>query len=121
METLRIFIAVRLKPIIFATPRRIFANAPWKSCVWPSSPPGSGVFTSLSIALVAVYFGFSYLGELNFGHYGAGVTLMAGFLTLILAPEFSSRYVTGYLLPCQSSGRGRRRQPENVYGNAADP
>ena len=78
-------------------------------------------FTSLSIALVAVYFGFSYLGELNFGHYGAGVTLMAGFLTLILAPEFSSRYVTRYLLPCQSSGRGRRRQPENVYGNAADP
>lgn len=45
-------------------------------------------FTSLSIALVAVYFGFSYLGELNFGHYGAGVTLMAGFLALILAPEF---------------------------------
>ncbi|WP_141240775.1 ATP-binding cassette domain-containing protein, partial [Klebsiella variicola] len=45
-------------------------------------------FTSLSIALVAVYFGFSYLGELNFGHYGAGVTLMSGFLALILAPEF---------------------------------
>ncbi|MEL4014279.1 heme ABC transporter permease/ATP-binding protein CydD [Dryocola clanedunensis] len=45
-------------------------------------------FASLSIALVAVYFGFSYLGELNFGHYGVGVTLFAGFLTLILAPEF---------------------------------
>lgn len=45
-------------------------------------------FTSLSIALVAVYFGFSYLGELNFGHYGVGVTLMPGFLALILAPEF---------------------------------
>lgn len=45
-------------------------------------------FTSLSIAVVAVYFGFSYLGELNFGHYGAGVTLFAGFLALILAPEF---------------------------------
>lgn len=45
-------------------------------------------FTSLSIALVAVYFGFSYLGELDFGHYGVGVTLFAGFLTLILAPEF---------------------------------
>ncbi|POP45903.1 cysteine/glutathione ABC transporter permease/ATP-binding protein CydD [Superficieibacter electus] len=45
-------------------------------------------FASLSIALVAVYFGFSYLGELNFGHYGAGVTLAAGFLALILAPEF---------------------------------
>jgi len=45
-------------------------------------------FTSLSIALVAVYFGFSYLGELNFGHYGTGVTLFSGFLALILAPEF---------------------------------
>ncbi|EAA6212043.1 cysteine/glutathione ABC transporter permease/ATP-binding protein CydD [Salmonella enterica subsp. enterica serovar Virchow] len=45
-------------------------------------------FTSLSIALVAVYFGFSYLGELNFGHYGTGVALAAGFLALILAPEF---------------------------------
>ncbi|HCQ07860.1 MAG TPA: cysteine/glutathione ABC transporter permease/ATP-binding protein CydD [Leclercia adecarboxylata] len=45
-------------------------------------------FTSLSIALVAVYFGFSYLGALDFGHYGTAVTLSAGFLTLILAPEF---------------------------------
>lgn len=45
-------------------------------------------FTSVSIAVVAVYFGFSYLGDLNFGHYGVGVTLFAGFLVLILAPEF---------------------------------
>ncbi|MCS3409264.1 heme ABC transporter permease/ATP-binding protein CydD [Serratia sp. AKBS12] len=45
-------------------------------------------FASLSIAVVAVYFGFSYLGELNFGSYGTGVTLFAGFLVLILAPEF---------------------------------
>ncbi|TKI07474.1 heme ABC transporter permease/ATP-binding protein CydD [Martelella alba] len=45
-------------------------------------------FASISIAVVAVYFGFSYLGELHFGSYGAGVTLFAGFLTLILAPEF---------------------------------
>ena len=45
-------------------------------------------FASLSIALVAVYFGFSYLGELNFGHYGTGVTLFSGFLALVLAPEF---------------------------------
>lgn len=45
-------------------------------------------FASISIALVAVYFGFSYLGELNFGDYGTGVTLFAGFLALILAPEF---------------------------------
>ncbi|MGU3413677.1 heme ABC transporter permease/ATP-binding protein CydD [Enterobacteriaceae bacterium C34A] len=45
-------------------------------------------FTSLSIAVVAVYFGFSYLGELNFGSYGTPVTLLSGFLALILAPEF---------------------------------
>lgn len=45
-------------------------------------------FASVSIAVAAVYFGFSYLGELNFGHYGTPVTLFAGFLVLILAPEF---------------------------------
>lgn len=45
-------------------------------------------FASLAIAIVAVYFGFSYLGELNFGHYNSGVTLFAGFLVLVLAPEF---------------------------------
>lgn len=45
-------------------------------------------FASLAIAVVAVYFGFSYLGELHFGDYGHGVTLFAGFLVLILAPEF---------------------------------
>lgn len=45
-------------------------------------------FTSVSIAVVAVYFGFSYLGDLNFGHYNTSVTLFAGFLVLILAPEF---------------------------------
>ncbi|WP_159564616.1 heme ABC transporter permease/ATP-binding protein CydD [Budvicia diplopodorum] len=45
-------------------------------------------FASVSIAVAAVYFGFSYLGELNFGSYGTSVTLFAGFLVLILAPEF---------------------------------
>lgn len=45
-------------------------------------------FASISIAVAAVYFGFSYLGELHFGSYGTGVTLFAGFLVLILAPEF---------------------------------
>ncbi|EFW12359.1 fused cysteine transporter subunits of ABC superfamily: membrane component/ATP-binding component [Serratia symbiotica str. Tucson] len=45
-------------------------------------------FASLSIAVLAVYFGFSYLGELNFVSYGLGVTLFSGFFVLILAPEF---------------------------------
>jgi len=45
-------------------------------------------FTSISIAVVAVYFGFSYLGEIHFGSYSGPVTLFAGFFALILAPEF---------------------------------
>ncbi|ERB63448.1 cysteine/glutathione ABC transporter permease/ATP-binding protein CydD [Vibrio coralliilyticus OCN008] len=45
-------------------------------------------FTSISIALTAVYFGFAFIGELNFGDYGAGVALMAGLFILVLAPEF---------------------------------
>ncbi|WP_392566735.1 cysteine/glutathione ABC transporter permease/ATP-binding protein CydD [Utexia brackfieldae] len=45
-------------------------------------------FTSVSIAVVAVYFGFSYLGELHFGAYSLPVSLFAGFFALILAPEF---------------------------------
>lgn len=45
-------------------------------------------FTSISIAVVAVYFGFSYLGEFEFGAYNGAVTLFAGFFVLILAPEF---------------------------------
>ncbi|GLT16617.1 thiol reductant ABC exporter subunit CydD [Vibrio zhanjiangensis] len=45
-------------------------------------------FTSISIALTAVYFGFAFIGEINFGDYGLGVTLIAGLFILILAPEF---------------------------------
>ena len=45
-------------------------------------------FASISIAIVAVYFGFAYLGEFNFGAYGQSITLFAGFFALILAPEF---------------------------------
>lgn len=45
-------------------------------------------FASISIAIVAVYFGFSYLGELHFGSYSTHITLFAGFLVLVLAPEF---------------------------------
>ncbi len=45
-------------------------------------------FTSISIAITAVYFGFSFIGELDFGYYGASVTLFSGLFVLILAPEF---------------------------------
>lgn len=45
-------------------------------------------FTSVSIAVMAVYFGFIFLGELDFGYYGTGVSLFIGFFCLMLAPEF---------------------------------
>ncbi|WP_087016200.1 heme ABC transporter permease/ATP-binding protein CydD [Thaumasiovibrio subtropicus] len=45
-------------------------------------------FAALSVALVAVYFGFAFIGEINFGYYGAGITLFTGLFILILAPEF---------------------------------
>ena len=45
-------------------------------------------FTSISIALMAVYFGFTYLGQIEFGTYNAPLTLFTGFFCLILAPEF---------------------------------
>ncbi|WP_252180430.1 cysteine/glutathione ABC transporter permease/ATP-binding protein CydD [Endozoicomonas sp. 4G] len=45
-------------------------------------------FASVSIAILAVYLGMSFLGYLNFGSYGAGVSLYTGLFLLLLAPEF---------------------------------
>lgn len=45
-------------------------------------------FAALSIAVLAVYFGFTYLGHLNFGDYGQGLSLFIGLFILMLAPEF---------------------------------
>ncbi|MGH1391110.1 MAG: heme ABC transporter permease/ATP-binding protein CydD [Aeromonas jandaei] len=45
-------------------------------------------FAAISVALVAVYFGFSYIDHLDFGHYGSKVTLFTGLFVLFLAPEF---------------------------------
>ncbi len=45
-------------------------------------------FASLSIALVAVYLGMSYLGYFNFGLYGQPIALADGLFILLLAPEF---------------------------------
>lgn len=45
-------------------------------------------FAAISVALVAVYFGFTYIDHLDFGHYGAEVTLFTGLFVLFLAPEF---------------------------------
>lgn len=45
-------------------------------------------FTALSIALVALYFGFTYLGALRLRLMPTEITLFAGLFTLMLAPEF---------------------------------
>jgi ATP-binding cassette subfamily C protein CydD len=45
-------------------------------------------FSSISIALVAVYLGMSYLGYLSFGVYGEPLSLAGGLFILLLAPDF---------------------------------
>jgi ATP-binding cassette subfamily C protein CydD len=46
------------------------------------------LFSSLSIALVAVYLGTTYLGYTHFGLYGQVLTLEKGLFILLLAPDF---------------------------------
>ncbi|RKQ97051.1 ATP-binding cassette subfamily C protein CydD [Kushneria sinocarnis] len=45
-------------------------------------------FSSVSIAILALYIGFSYLGQFHFGTWGHGIDLFTGLFLLILAPEF---------------------------------
>ena len=45
-------------------------------------------FSSISIALVAVYLGMGYLGYLSFGVYGEPLNLADGLFILLLAPDF---------------------------------
>jgi len=45
-------------------------------------------FSSIAIALVAVYLGMTYLGYYDFGAWGQPMTLAGGFFILLLAPEF---------------------------------
>jgi ATP-binding cassette, subfamily C, bacterial CydD len=46
------------------------------------------LFSAIGIAMVAVYVGFTLLGELNFGTYGAPLTIGGGIFLLLLAPDF---------------------------------
>jgi ATP-binding cassette subfamily C protein CydD len=45
-------------------------------------------FSSIAIALVAVYLGMTYLGYFDFGTYGKPLTLAGGLFILLLAPDF---------------------------------
>lgn len=46
------------------------------------------LFAALGVALVAVYVGFHFLGELSFGAWGGKLTLAQGMFILLLAPAF---------------------------------
>ena len=46
------------------------------------------LFSAIGVAMVAVYVGFSLLGEITFGAWGAPLTLFEGVFLLLLAPEF---------------------------------
>ncbi|MDR6634686.1 ATP-binding cassette subfamily C protein CydD [Phyllobacterium sp. 1468] len=46
------------------------------------------LFAALGVAMVAVYVGFHLLGQLNFGAWGARLSLTEGLFILLLAPAF---------------------------------
>ncbi len=46
------------------------------------------LFAAIGVAMVAVYVGFSLLGALSFGSWGAALSPQAGIFLLLLAPEF---------------------------------
>ncbi|WP_300533216.1 ABC transporter ATP-binding protein/permease [uncultured Mameliella sp.] len=46
------------------------------------------LFSALGVAMIAVWVGFSLLGELSWGTWGAPLTPFAGIYLLLLAPEF---------------------------------
>ncbi len=69
METLRIFGRGELKLKVFVLLRKISANGQWKCTAGVFILRHSRIFYLAVNCLVAVYFGFSYLGELDFGHY----------------------------------------------------
>lgn len=46
------------------------------------------LFSALGVAMVAVFVGFTLLGEIGFGSWGAPLTLGQGLFLLLIAPEF---------------------------------
>ena len=46
------------------------------------------LFSALGVAMVAVFVGFTLLGEISFGYWGAELTLGQGLFLLLIAPEF---------------------------------
>ncbi|MCY6383734.1 ABC transporter ATP-binding protein/permease [Hoeflea prorocentri] len=46
------------------------------------------LFSALGVAMVAVFVGFTLLGEIGFGSWGGGLSLGQGLFLMLIAPEF---------------------------------
>jgi ATP-binding cassette subfamily C protein CydD len=46
------------------------------------------LFSALGVAMVAVFVGFTLLGEIGFGSWGGGLTLGQGLFLLLIAPDY---------------------------------
>ncbi|SEO63820.1 ATP-binding cassette, subfamily C, CydD [Salinihabitans flavidus] len=85
------------------------------------------LFAAIGVAMVAVYVGFSLLGEITIGTWGAPLTIFQGVFILLLTPEFFQ-----YLRDLASSwhdkaaadavladlDRLERSRPEGIFGAA---
>ncbi len=72
METLRIFGRGEAEMKVFVLLRKISANGQWKCYDGVFILRHSRIFYLAVNCSGGVYFGFSYLGELDFGHYDTG-------------------------------------------------
>ncbi len=79
METLRIFGRGEAEIERFVLLRKISANGQWKCYGWRFILRHSRIFYLAVNCSGGGLFGFSYLGELDFGHYDTGVTLLRVF------------------------------------------
>jgi ATP-binding cassette subfamily C protein CydD len=72
-------------------------------------------FSTLSIALVAVFTGFALLGEVRFGFYGTAPTLTEALFILLVAPAFFAELkALGHLYHSRSSALGAASVWETV-------
>lgn len=83
-------------------------------------------FSTLSIALVAVFTGFALLGEVRFGFYGEAPTLTEALFILLVAPAFFAELkALGHLYHSRSSALGAAAAWETVLtrgdGEGAQP
>lgn len=76
-------------------------------------------FATVSMALVAVFVGFSLLGEVNFGHWSSGLSFQEGLFLLLLAPLFFAELKTlGRLYHQKAEAEGAADELRSVLGLA---